>query len=76
MRNVIYILGYNRSVGQNLAWGSHLTWNGAIQGWFDEVKDFVFGVGKRDQKPGESYAKYVELAVGHYTQVIKFRYFY
>ena len=68
---VIYILGYNISVGQNLAWGSHATWDSAIQLWFDEVKDFVFGVGKRTQKWYETQEQYDALAVGHYTQVIK-----
>ena len=51
-----------------MAWGQ-TSWNNAIQDWFDEVKDFVFGVGKRDKRPGESQQHYDPLVVGHYTQV-------
>ena len=56
-------LGYGISVGQNMAWGQ-TSWNDAIQDWFDEVKDFGFGVGSVNGK-----------AVGHYTQVniVKFQ---
>ena len=49
--------GYGIYTGQNLAWG-YGTWDAAIQGWFNEVKDFQFGTGSTNGK-----------AVGHYTQV-------
>ena len=55
----VYIVGYGISIGQNLAWG-YGTWNAAIQGWFDEEKDFEFGRGSINGKD-----------VGHYTQVPK-----
>ena len=43
-------------MGQNIAWG-YGSWDAAVQGWFNEVTDFNFGVEEQD---GE---------VGHYTQV-------
>ena len=55
----MYTVGYGISVGQNLAWG-YPTWDAAIQGWFDEVVDFQYGVGSINGN-----------AVGHYTQVSK-----
>ena len=66
---LFFIAGYGISVGQNLAWG-YYTWDAAIQGWFDEVNDFVFGQGARPQRPGEPDSEYPP-AVGHYTQVSK-----
>lgn len=51
--------GYGIYTGQNLAWG-YGTWSAAIQGWFDEVKDFTYGKGSMNGK-----------AVGHYTQVLQ-----
>ena len=68
--NIVYILGYDISVGQNLAWG-HPSWDAAIQAWFDEVNDFIFGQGKRLLRQGENKTEYNWLAVGHYTQVSK-----
>ena len=53
-----------------MAWGQ-TSWNNAIQDWFDEVKDFVFGVGKRKKESCESQQAYDALAVGQYTQVSK-----
>jgi len=47
------------SLGQNLAAG-YTTWDSAIQGWYDEVKDFTYG----------SQAANVFSDVGHYTQVM------
>ena len=41
-----------------MAWGQ-TSWNNAIQDWFDEVNDFVYGKGPRNK--GD--------VVGHYTQV-------
>ena len=58
VNNILYFRsGYGIPIGQNLAWG-YSNWDAAIQGWFDEVKDFTFGVGSKNGKP-----------VGHYTQV-------
>lgn len=45
------------SVGQNLAAGQR-SWDQAIQGWYNEINDFQFGVQGSLS------------AVGHYTQVI------
>ena len=53
-----------------MAW-RQTSWNNAIQDWFDEANDFVFGEGKRDKREGESQQAYDALAVGHYTQVSK-----
>ena len=63
-------IGYGTTHGQNLAWG-HSSWDHAIQDWFNEVNDFVFGVGKRPQRAGEDDDDYKKVAVGHYTQVNK-----
>ncbi|XP_036104778.1 cysteine-rich secretory protein 3-like [Molossus molossus] len=46
--------------GENLFMSSEPTlWSHAIQNWFDETNDFVYGVGP----------KYEDAKVGHYTQV-------
>ena len=45
--------------GENLYMSSNKkSWSDAIQSWFDEVKDFQYGVGSINGKD-----------VGHYTQV-------
>ena len=65
----IYFAGYGFSIGQNLAWG-HSSWVHAIQAWFDEVDDYVYGVGLREKRPGESQYDYDRVQIGHYTQVL------
>ena len=54
-------LGWGIHIVQNLAWG-YYTWDAAIQGWYDEVADFQYGVGNTS----------VGAVVGHYTQVRTF----
>ncbi|XP_016068187.1 PREDICTED: cysteine-rich secretory protein 3-like [Miniopterus natalensis] len=47
--------------GENLYMSSDPTsWSHAIQTWFDEIKDFDYGIGP----------KYKDAVVGHYTQVV------
>uniref|UniRef100_A0A671ER64 Cysteine rich secretory protein 3 n=1 Tax=Rhinolophus ferrumequinum TaxID=59479 RepID=A0A671ER64_RHIFE len=48
------------SCGENLFMSSHPTsWSYAIQSWYDENRDFIYGVGPKNP----------EAVVGHYTQV-------
>ncbi|KAM9233153.1 cysteine-rich secretory protein 2-like [Dugong dugon] len=51
----------NTKCGENLYMSSDPTsWSNAIQNWYDESQDFIYGVG----------AKGPNVAVGHYTQVV------
>ncbi|XP_048203599.1 cysteine-rich secretory protein 3-like [Perognathus longimembris pacificus] len=51
----------NLSCGENLFMSTHLTtWSHAIQSWYDEYLDLIFGQGPTN--PGA--------VVGHYTQVV------
>ncbi|XP_068446822.1 serotriflin-like [Clinocottus analis] len=53
----------NVKCGENLKMSSHPnTWSNAVQDWYDEVKDFRFGVGSTNGNK-----------VGHYTQVVWYR---
>ncbi|KAM5285523.1 cysteine-rich secretory protein 3-like [Hipposideros larvatus] len=50
----------SRNCGENLYMSSHpVSWSHAIQSWYDEKEDFMYGVGP----------KYPEAVIGHYTQV-------
>ncbi|XP_077781474.1 uncharacterized protein LOC114593260 [Podarcis muralis] len=52
------------SCGENIYASSHATsWNDVIQAWYDEVKDFKYGVG--EVRRGA--------VTGHYTQVVWYR---
>ena len=47
------IVGYEIPIGQNLAWNSE-SWNSAIMDWFNEYKNFRFGVGSFNGKRNQS----------------------
>ncbi|XP_058409920.1 cysteine-rich secretory protein 3-like isoform X1 [Diceros bicornis minor] len=50
-----------RHCGENLFMSSRpISWSHAIQGWYDEVRHFTYGVGKN----------HPNAVVGHYTQVV------
>lgn len=50
----------NRDCGENLFMSSKPTsWTQAIQNWFDEGNDFIYGMGPKQK----------DIVVGHYTQV-------
>ena len=56
------IPSYGLDIGQNIAAG-YSSWDLAIQAWYDEVDNFIYGVGKKDE----------EKALGHFTQVVSNR---
>ena len=65
INNIPYIcLGYGISIGQNVGWG-YASWDAAIQGWFDDVNHFRYGVGSINGR-----------AVRHYTQVVFLKVFF
>jgi len=51
-------VGLGMSVGQNIAWG-YSSWDKAIQGWYNEVNEFTYGVGRKTDKS----------VIGHFTQM-------
>ena len=56
--------GYGKMPGQNIALG-YTSWDTAVQGWFDEEKDFQFGVGSRNCNPVDKYTQ-----VKYFTHLI------
>ncbi|XP_061482140.1 cysteine-rich venom protein pseudechetoxin-like [Rhineura floridana] len=52
--------------GENLFYSSAPTsWSDAIQSWFDEKDDFIYGEGPKDE----------DLMIGHYTQLVWYKSF-
>lgn len=60
--NDLFFFSGTRSCGENLFMSSHPTsWSQAIQSWFNEENDFIYGIGPKQKAA----------VVGHYTQVRK-----
>ena len=63
--NFSFYLGVYGSVGQNIAvssGGQERPWVDVIQDWYDEIKDFRYGLGPTAQT-GD---------IGHFTQVVEY----